>query len=229
MRYLRGFYFFVATLAIYLLLPLLGWGIGAIPAFFALPPLLAYALVVALFGLAVAWQGIHNPGGLRGGHGQEGKRVRRQTVLGYALTSILFGALFLLPFADRRSLAVLYVGQGVRWAGVVLSCLGYTLIFWSGLSLGRLYSAEVTIQKAHHLITTGLYRTIRHPRYLGAICVAFGVSLLFRSWAGLLLSVLLPGLLLQRIKDEEALMHQEFGAEWEEYCQRSWRLLPYVY
>jgi protein-S-isoprenylcysteine O-methyltransferase Ste14 len=87
----------------------------------------------------------------------------------------------------------------------------------------------VTVQEGHRLITAGLYRYIRHPRYLGAICVAFGASLVFRSWAGLLLNVLLPGLLLERMKDEEALMHQEFGAEWEAYCKRSWRLIPHIY
>jgi protein-S-isoprenylcysteine O-methyltransferase Ste14 len=32
-----------------------------------------------------------------------------------------------------------------------------------------------------------------------------------------------------RIFDEEKLMHRQFGAEWEAYCGRSWRLLPPVY
>jgi len=229
MKYLRGFSFFAGTVAIYLGLPLLGWGFGALRAFFTLPPRLGYALVVVTFGLAVGWHGIDAPEGVQGGHGQEGKRVRRQTFLAYGLTAILFAALFLLPFADRRSLGVLMVAQAVRWSGVVLSGLGYGLIFWSGVALGRLYSAEVTVQEGHRLITAGLYRYIRHPRYLGAICVAFGASLVFRSWAGLLLNVLLPGLLLERMKDEEALMHQEFGAEWEAYCKRSWRLIPHIY
>jgi protein-S-isoprenylcysteine O-methyltransferase Ste14 len=59
--------------------------------------------------------------------------------------------------------------------------------------------------------------------------VALGASLLFRSWIGLLLNLLVLGLLVQRIYDEEALMHHEFGAEWEGYCQRSWRLIPHLY
>ena len=231
MKYLRGFSFFLATLAMYLGVSLVGWGIGAIPAFAALPPRLGYAVVVTLFSLAVGWQGINDPEGVQGaqGHGQEGKRVWRQTFVSYSLTTILFAAMLFLPFADRRDIAVAQFGMAVRWAGVALAAAGYALIFWSGLALGRQYSAEVTIQKNHHLITAGPYRYIRHPRYLGILGLALGVALLFRSWIGLLLFVLLPLPLIQRMQDEEALMHREFGAEWEEYCQRSWRLIPRVY
>jgi protein-S-isoprenylcysteine O-methyltransferase Ste14 len=32
-----------------------------------------------------------------------------------------------------------------------------------------------------------------------------------------------------RILDEETAMHKEFGGEWESYCHRSWRLIPYIY
>ena len=228
-KYWRGVYFFGATVAIYLGLPLLGWGIGAVPAFLALGPRLGYTVVVVLFGLAIGWQGIENPQGVEGGPGQEGKRVWRQTVMACSLTVTLFGALYFLPFGDRRGLWVLSVGEGVRWVGVILCAIGYGLIFWSGLALGRQYSAEVTIQEDHHLITTGPYRTIRHPRYLGILFLALGAALVFRSWMGLLLLAMLPAPLVQRMRDEEALMHEEFGAEWEEYCRRSWRLVPHLY
>jgi protein-S-isoprenylcysteine O-methyltransferase Ste14 len=32
-----------------------------------------------------------------------------------------------------------------------------------------------------------------------------------------------------RIHDEEALMHQQFGAEWEGYARRSSRLVPFLF
>jgi len=31
------------------------------------------------------------------------------------------------------------------------------------------------------------------------------------------------------IHDEEALLYQEFGTDWEAYSRRSWRLIPFVY
>jgi protein-S-isoprenylcysteine O-methyltransferase Ste14 len=56
-----------------------------------------------------------------------------------------------------------------------------------------------------------------------------GISLLYRSWMGLVGTLAFCALVFFLIRDEEALVHQEFGAEWEPHCQRSWRLIPFVY
>jgi protein-S-isoprenylcysteine O-methyltransferase Ste14 len=112
---------------------------------------------------------------------------------------------------------------------MVLAILGMGLIFWSSWALGRLYSPEVTLQNEHHLITHGCYRFIRHPRYLGGIVQGCGLSLLFRSWVGLILTFVFVVVVLFRVRDEEAMMQREFGMEWEAYCRRSWRLIPLFY
>lgn len=120
-------------------------------------------------------------------------------------------------------------GPLTRWAGLVLFGVGIALVLWSGVVLGRLYSPEVTVQTDYHLITDGPYHYIRHPRYLGGILYAVGFSLAFRSWIGIAACALALGIFLFRIRDEEALMRQEFGPAWETYCRRSWRLIPLVY
>jgi len=229
MRYLRAVLFFLVTVAIYLGLPLLGWGIGDLRGFFSLYPRLGYAVLVAAFGLAVAYQAVEASEGIRGSRGDESKLLHRQSVVGMVMILVLYAALVFLPFADRRSIGVMMVGLAVRWPGLVLCGLGYTLVFWSGVALGRMYSQEVTIQEGHQLITKGLYHYIRHPRYLGVIMLALGESFLFRSWIGLLATIPVCGMLLYRIKDEEAVLHQEFGEEWEAYCKRSWRLIPHLF
>jgi protein-S-isoprenylcysteine O-methyltransferase Ste14 len=121
----------------------------------------------------------------------------------FALVLGLYLAITFIPFADRRGIAVLAEGPAARWLGVALCLPGYVFIFWSGLALGRQYSAEVTIQKDHRLITSGPYRWIQHPRYLGVI--------------------------LFRIHAEEELLHREFGEEWERYSQKSWRIAPGIF
>jgi len=228
-KYLRAAGFFLGTLGIYLVPPLLGWGIGDLEGFFSLHPRLGYAVLVGALGLAAGFQAMGAPEGLRGGQGEEDKRVRRQSVVKVAVILLMYGGLVFLPFADRRNIGVMFEGQAARWPGLVLVGLGFGLIFWSGFTLGRSYSADVTIQRDHLLVTVGPYRRIRHPRYLGAFLVAVGLAILFRSWVGLAVSVPFLGVLLFRIKDEESLLHQEFGQEWEAYCRRSWRLIPYLY
>jgi len=36
-------------------------------------------------------------------------------------------------------------------------------------------------------------------------------------------------ILLFRIHDEERLMQEAFGQEWQAYARRSWRLIPFLY
>jgi len=229
LKVLRAAGTFIGTLAIYLGLSLLGWGVSVLGGFFSSPARLAYAVVVALFAAAVAYQAVVAPEGIQGSSGLKEKRVARQNLVGYAALLLLIFGQAALPFFDRRGLATLPDSQLVRWPGVVLAAIGYALIFLSGLFLGRQYSAEVTIQENHKLITAGPYRLIRHPRYLGVLLVTLGVSLVLRAWAGLALAPFVLGLFLWRIADEEALMEREFGDEWQAYCRRSWRLLPYIY
>jgi protein-S-isoprenylcysteine O-methyltransferase Ste14 len=228
-KQLRAVQFFLGTLVIYLVPPLLGWGIDDRPGFFSLAPRAGYALLIVILGLVAGYQAISAPEGLRGGKGIEGKLVRRQRIVKVVVILLMYVALVFLPFADRRNIGVMVEHQTTRWVGLIAAGVGFALIVWSGIALGRLYSADVTIQQDHRLIKAGLYRYIRHPRYLGTLLVAIGLSFLFRSWIGLAASVLFLGVLLFRINDEEKLMQAEFGSDWEAYCQRSWRMIPYLY
>jgi protein-S-isoprenylcysteine O-methyltransferase Ste14 len=225
----RSILFCIATLLMYLGWPLLGWGLGGLQQFFSLLPRFGYTGVVALFSLAVGIQAYSSIEGIRGKKGEEEKLVTRQTIVRYVLELSLYVAMFFIPFFDRRAIGVFQEGELPRWMGVVLCLVGYGLIYWSGVALGRQYSADVTIQENHHLITGSIYRYIRHPRYLGIIAVSIGISLVFRSWIGLLATIFFLALLLYRISDEEAVMHREFGAEWEAYCKSSWRLIPFLF
>ncbi|MGE5123312.1 MAG: methyltransferase family protein [Acidobacteriaceae bacterium] len=225
----RAVLFFLSTLSIYLVIPLVGWGLGHLAKFFSYPPRLGYAIVVALFSLAVSIQAYESVVGIRGGKGEKEKFVFRQHVVRILLIIAMYVTLFFIPLFDRLDIGVFPGPPCVNWLGVVFSAIGYFLIFLSGLALGRQYSQDVTIQPGHRLITWGVYRFIRHPRYLGIILLAIGVSLVFRSWIGLIATIVFSAILLFRIQDEETTMHQEFGVEWEVYRQRSWRLLPYVY
>ncbi len=229
MGILRGIAYLAATVLLYLGVPLLGWGLGDIGGFLSSAPRAVYAGIVALFGLGAAYQGTTGPEGIRGGSGQPGKLVRRQRVVRFVVVALLYLALFGLPFADRRGIAVMAGGPGARWIGAVLLAVGCGLILWSGYSLGRQYSPEVTIQDQHRLVTGGAYGTIRHPRYLGAVVFAFGLALLFRSWIGLAACLPVAAILVFRIQDEERLMRKEFAQEWESYAKRTWRLIPRLY
>lgn len=229
MKYLRAFRWLLIPLIPLIGLPLLGWGIDDLRGFFSIYPRLVFVLAAAVPGLAEAYYVIKVGERNNLSKGEESKLVRRQSVVLLVIAPLFFGTLFFLPFADRRSIGVMMAGQVIRWLGLVLSVLGLVLTSWARAALGRMYSGQVTIQESHQLIKTGLYRYVRHPIYLGMLCFALGLSFLFRSWIGLVVMIPIVGGLLLRIKDEEGILHKEFGSEWEAYCKRSWRFIPYLY
>ena len=204
-------------------------GLNDLVDFFADGPKAAYALVVVGLGLAIGYQAIDAPEGIRGNQGEIVMAIRRQRILNVILILLLYTALFFLPFAEQHSIGIMQIAQGWAWLGVGLCTAGYTLVYWSGLTLGRMYSKQVTIQPNHQLVTTSIYRFIRHPRYLGVIQIALGLGLIYRSWIGVAVIIPLVAILILRIKDEEAVMRQQFGEDWDSYCMRSWRLIPYIY
>ena len=77
--------------------------------------------------------------------------------------------------------------------------------------------------------TTGIYGIVRNPSYLGLLISSLGWVLTFRSGVGILLAASLLVPLVARIRSEERLLRSHFGAEYEAYCPRTWRLLPGIY
>ena len=79
------------------------------------------------------------------------------------------------------------------------------------------------------LVESGIYRRVRHPRYLSAMAVLLGSALLTGAWRLLYLSVLSLGFyyLLTWVEERELL--QRIGAPYAEYRRRVPRFFPRVF
>lgn len=206
-------------------LPLFGWGLDDTAGFFANPARLAFVLLVILLNIIVAIRFPRAPQN----RGEGEATVQRQQLAVVLLQVLSIAVVVVAPFTDRRNIVVLTVLDVTRYIGLVLFALGFIVINWAEYVLGRQFSVQVTIQKDHQLITQGPYRMVRHPRYLGIIIFSLGVALVFQSAITLALVVALLLVLLWRIRDEEALLSQTFGKEWDAYSAKSWHLIPYIY
>ena len=139
--------------------------------------------------------------------------------------------------------------------GVTLNIAGAVLRAWSFKTLGVFFTGPVFIRRDQRLITTGPYAFVRHPSYTGALAVVVGpVLALFVSkgsyaahalatdawwslparaafWALMAWRVVVTGYLLpRRAMDEDRLLREEFGEEWEVYAQRvPYRMFPYIW
>ena len=170
-----------------------------------------------------------------------GRRARRNREIeeqdrGYEL------ALLTLSFAGYLGIPMLYVitpwlsfadyplAPVMFWAGVVFSA-GSLWLFWrSHADLGRNFSIRLVIREQHALVTTGVYRLIRHPMYASALLWSLGQAFLLPNWltglAGLFgFCILYFG----RVRREEMLMLKTFGDEYRQYMVHTRRLVPYIY
>src|SRR5580692_4497495 len=206
-----------ATLA-YLGLAILGW--GGFAAFFSHPALVALAIM--LFALSAV--ALFSGGNLSPGVRED--RANRWVIVAFGLIGLL--AAYLPAYTDRKGFWTLD-GDAIRWLGVILFVAGGALRIWPVFVLGHRFSGLVAIQPGHKLVTSGVYRVIRHPSYLGLLVNSLGWALAFRSGVGVLLTVLTLIPLIARMHSEEALLKAEFGEEYEAYRARTWRLLPGVY
>jgi protein-S-isoprenylcysteine O-methyltransferase Ste14 len=158
--------------------------------------------------------------------GEREDRDNRWVIGAFTIVGLILG--YTPALSDRYDLLTID-GDIVRWIGVALFGIGGALRLAPVFALGSRFSGLVAIQADHRLVTDGIYRLIRHPSYLGLIMSTFGWALAFRSIVGLLLAVLVIPILVARIRAEEALLLSHFGAEYEAYRARTWRMIPRIY
>ena len=198
-----------------------GWGVDDLRGFFRNPARTAY-VGLGLLGVVVILIPRLNLQPLKKGSQVMGWEFVRAMVI----TSFILA--FFLPFADRRSLLTIRGGEALRWAGCALAVLGSAVQTMARWSLGKQYSPFVTLQVNHQLVQTGLYKNIRHPMYLGTLITHPGNVLVFRSWLVVPVTVLTLAFVWVRMRQEERLLAEHFGGEFETYRRQTWRLLPYI-
>lgn len=185
--------------------------------------LVAYiTLAVVLAGI---WRGTRRPVGQTTGRYAGWLR----SPLFYLLAALIFigaGLLFWrsLPFE---------LTVGVRIVTLVAGALfyfpGIALILWGRFTLGDMYfvstSQGAQLFAGHKLVTHGPFAIVRHPMYLGLILAALGGLLLYQTWTMVAFTFFAP-LTLLRSRREERVLAAEFGAQWQDYCQRVPAFLP---
>lgn len=208
----------VVSVAGYLGLAALGW--GGVDALLANPARVALVVVTVLLTIAALFAG----GNLSSGERED--RSNRWVLPVFGVIGIV--SAWLPAYTDRHDLWCLD-GDAVRWLGVVLYAAGGALRLWPVHVLGNRFSGLVAIQPGHTLVTDGMYRVVRNPSYLGLLVSTLGWGLGFRAVAGVVLALLLLPPLVARMHAEERLLRAQFGAEYEAYFARTWRLVPWVY
>jgi len=115
----------------------------------------------------------------------------------------------------------------LAWAGTVLFALAIYLLWRSHKDLGRHWTVTVALRYEHELVTSGVYTFIRHPMYSAHLLWAIAQIMILHNWiAGYSFLIVQIPFYLVRIKNEEAMMIEQFGAAYKTYMERTDRLIP---
>jgi protein-S-isoprenylcysteine O-methyltransferase Ste14 len=85
----------------------------------------------------------------------------------------------------------------------------------------------IEFEKTSTLVTTGLYRYIRHPLYSSLLFLAWGTFFKVPSWLGGLLAVASTIFLLLTARVEEGENIRFFGTAYQDYMKQSKMFIPY--
>jgi protein-S-isoprenylcysteine O-methyltransferase Ste14 len=172
------------------------------------------------------------------------------------LIALIAGTIFIILFSwfvslrERRYHGIprFFAFEGLLVLGLVqspfwfLDPLSVMQIFsWLLLTLSVIYALSAIIlfelrgkpgrnfENTTKLVTTGLYRYIRHPMYGSLFILGIGMFLKSITWQSVILMMIITVALFITCKVEEKEMLKKFGDEYKVYISKTKMFIPYLY
>jgi protein-S-isoprenylcysteine O-methyltransferase Ste14 len=149
---------------------------------------------------------------------------RTPVIANFAAFGLFFA--FLAAFASDAEGAMPLL---LALSGCLLAVAGAALVLRSRAELGAAWSFVPTAAQGTGLVTTGPYRFVRHPIYLGLSMLALGEAIAFSSWpAGAAVLCAIVPTFLWRARAEEKLLAGTFGERYARYRKQTRWMVPYL-
>ena len=139
------------------------------------------------------------------------RKIKTKDFLLVTIQFILL-TIFYIPFFSN----VFQTSLIVKYAGAIVSILGFLIILIAILQLSKNLTPFPTPKENGVLINTGLYKYVRHPIYSGIFMAAIGIAFYTGSYWQLSISFILLILFYYKSKYEESLLMEKYN-EYENY------------
>ena len=158
--------------------------------------------------------------------------VRRQPSASRAAQTcfgLFAGLLIWGPFRLLAGPTVIPRSAAVARTALLLTVAGVAFALWSRFTIGRNWSAAVTIKQDHELIRGGPYAIVRHPIYCGFLVALVGTAI-ERGTIGAFAGVAILAIIF-RFKSglEEKFMIEQFGDAYRKYRTEVRGMIPFIW
>ena len=143
------------------------------------------------------------------------------------LSGLMFVAGFIVAGLDYRfkwiviSPIVSYVFSGIFLLGYVL----WAIVLKQNTYLSR----NIKVEEGQKVVSTGLYKIVRHPMYTATLVVFLSMPLILGSLISFFIFLLYPILIIIRIIGEEKLLEKELEGYIEYKKKVKYRLIPFIW
>jgi len=119
-----------------------------------------------------------------------------------------------------------YAGLIFLLVGFIVSCMYQREHDRMGIDV----FGTVEARKVKELMIAGIYGKVRHPGYLGAILMQFGMAFCSQSVLPVLLAILLLVFWVHIAAKEEEYLVKKFKSKYKKYVKIvRWRFIPFLY
>lgn len=133
-------------------------------------------------------------------------------------------SLYWLTYAIKFDEDNIFLPSLHRWGLIDISLV----VVGSAIFLIAFISWMLNLKRSGDLITTGIYRFLRHPQYLGIILLSLGLTIRSLRPISLIAWVtLLTGYLILASLEERSLL-KVYGRRYEDYSKRAVFLIPFL-
>jgi protein-S-isoprenylcysteine O-methyltransferase Ste14 len=185
---------------------------------------------IAAFVMAAGWVGYGAilALGKRGAARGAAKRDVKSSI-GFLLQCAAYGICFVLPrtyFSPLFPMSQLNE-EIVAGVDIAFTVASVWFCFAAARALGRQWALMARVIEGHELIRQGPYAVVRNPIYLAMLGMLIATGLAVSRWQALVCAAIVfaAGTAI-RIRAEENLLRETFGAAFDEYARRVPAFLP---